>query len=660
MSYGSLLATCLVFFPRSAMACNYNQRCDGGRLLLSRDPPEDHIVRARLRGQDNLAMANWSNLPVEILETVLKHLQRKDVIQCQFTCRSWEKSSIKTSHKHVNLLSPASIDAFVRTIRTSPKMYGTYVTHLFLGNNFGTTMEDWDPRNEFAMLAKYCPNVEVILLMPPCIAFYQQVLRERYEGNWKKLRAINPPTKPEEIACYNAIINTMQDKVTYLTIGDQTMYGPNKAQPEIYADMLKNIKNFEHLRELNILLHSDKGITQFDQMIDSCRTLQELNLTLYPLTANQPVLDDDLEEVQVNTKITKLNAKQVIHTENAIDYIMKKFARLKVLHINDRYEDVPLLDLVTQAPIYSAGFLDRFCNYVKERPFMTVDNLFAQNMGDVVQHLAAHLSDLELRIPLTIHDYTDGLAFTYIALKAVDQFRFLDLHCVTGDVSLPFLNVLDQGGSHLHKLLITNEGESYPGRVYLQSDFNQLVAGAYLDRLFESCTDLMQLTLEKMVLIYCREQAAINRSIRQLKLKDCLIYGPIFYQLSVRLPELKILTVENWKNTNPDGRKKKDRRLNFFFDMPYSSLDILWLKSDEATEELHTQFYMKLNTKEGEHYYRATTNTLDIISAAVFRTQVSSAKTLTIQVRCKSLKKLQLSGWGISRLYRIPLAHLVL
>ena len=62
MSYGSLLATCLVFFPRSAMACNYNRRCDGGRLLLSRDPPEDHIVRARLRGQDNLAVCDGRNL----------------------------------------------------------------------------------------------------------------------------------------------------------------------------------------------------------------------------------------------------------------------------------------------------------------------------------------------------------------------------------------------------------------------------------------------------------------------------------------------------------------------------------------------------------------------------------------------------------------------
>ncbi|KAI8354153.1 hypothetical protein BD560DRAFT_407719 [Blakeslea trispora] len=62
MSYGSLLATCLVFFPRSAMACNYNRRCDGERLLLSRDPPEDHIVRARLRGQDNLAVCDGRNL----------------------------------------------------------------------------------------------------------------------------------------------------------------------------------------------------------------------------------------------------------------------------------------------------------------------------------------------------------------------------------------------------------------------------------------------------------------------------------------------------------------------------------------------------------------------------------------------------------------------
>ena len=29
---------------------------------MSRDPPEDHIVRARLRGQDNLAVCDGRNL----------------------------------------------------------------------------------------------------------------------------------------------------------------------------------------------------------------------------------------------------------------------------------------------------------------------------------------------------------------------------------------------------------------------------------------------------------------------------------------------------------------------------------------------------------------------------------------------------------------------
>ncbi|KAI8346780.1 hypothetical protein BD560DRAFT_493212 [Blakeslea trispora] len=75
MSYGSLLATCLVFFPRSAMACNYNRRCDGERLLLSRDPPEEHIVRARLRGQDNLAVCDGRNLKK------MKILGERDIVR---------------------------------------------------------------------------------------------------------------------------------------------------------------------------------------------------------------------------------------------------------------------------------------------------------------------------------------------------------------------------------------------------------------------------------------------------------------------------------------------------------------------------------------------------------------------------------------------------
>ncbi|OBZ88820.1 hypothetical protein A0J61_03130 [Choanephora cucurbitarum] len=600
-------------------------------------------------------MAKWNNLPVEILEAVLKGSSKTDVLQCQLTCRSWEKSCIKIAYKQVNLFSPSRIDAFVRTIRTSTKMHGVYVTDLFLGNHFGTTMKDWDPLNQFNMLVKFCPNVEVILLMPPCIAFYQQVMRERFDGNWKKLRAINSPNKPEELEYYNAIIMTMQEKVTFITIGDQTVYGPDKSQPELYNKMLSNLENFNNLKQLNIVYHTNKGITQYDSIIDACSTLNEINIVLYPLTESVDLGEDDYQEIQPNTNITKLNIKQVIHSERTIGYIMEKFTKAEILHINDKYENVPLLDLVVQAPTYSGDFLDRFCTYLKARKFIRADNLFAQNMDEVVHYLTTHLCDFELRIPLTIHDFSDGLAFTSISLNILNQFRFISLNCVTGDTSLPFLNVLDQGGRDLRKLLITNEGVSYPDRVRLQRDFNELVTGAYLDRLFEACVNLKHLTLEKMVLIYCREQAAINRSIRHLLLKDCSIYGPIFYQLSVRLPELRILTVENWKNTNPDGRKKADRRLNFFFDMPYTAFDYLCLKCDDSPEkEVHPLFYVKLSTIEGEFYFKGSSYTLDFISAAVFRTQVSSTKTLTIQIRCKCLRRLQLSGWGMNHFYRIP------
>ena len=57
------------------MACNYNRRCDGERLLLSRDPPEDHIVRARLRGQDNLAVCDGRNLKK------MKILGERDIVR---------------------------------------------------------------------------------------------------------------------------------------------------------------------------------------------------------------------------------------------------------------------------------------------------------------------------------------------------------------------------------------------------------------------------------------------------------------------------------------------------------------------------------------------------------------------------------------------------
>ncbi|KAI8092325.1 uncharacterized protein B0P05DRAFT_525806 [Gilbertella persicaria] len=477
-------------------------------------------------------------------------------------------------------------------------------------------------------------------------------MRERYEGNWKYLNMLQYPFDDKEIESYNYTVLAIRDTVKQLMICDSLSNAAPNFHTNQFSMMMNKLNEFKQLNKLDIRNHTNSPLTELDSMLDKCVQLEDLSITLHPIDlASEPFSQ---ETSQVNVKklkpmksVKQLTLNMLLNSQDALPYVMYKFPNAKHLNINYFYVFSQLGVEQEPKPFYTTEFLRAFSAYLQQMESVHIDDIQAQNLLDVVRCLQANANEIRLVVDVLFEEEFTGSSIDTLGIKLgfkpVPRMNYVSK---IGNHSLNFLNILRETANVLTSLKIECSKLDEPDFISQDMDFRHLYYGYFLDDIFTSCPKLKSLTLNDTTLMKLNPEAGINHSIETVKFFLVRFDLHVLFQLSVRLPVLKYLTIDIWSNCGSEGQHIPDSNNHYFVDMPYTSFNTFSFLDEHR--RYSDQFFMRLCTTKGEKYYIGSRDRLAESDYRVYNEAKVVKSLLSFDIRCRSIKKI---GVYVSTIY---------
>ncbi|KAI8979046.1 hypothetical protein BDF20DRAFT_835112 [Mycotypha africana] len=631
-------------------------------------------------------------------------------------------------HKEQKLLEEESKD-----------IVGKYVRRLYLKHIFSPHLRHWDAYDVLSNLVTYCPYTEeVILLDKPFRNFWVKLMSVRYEGYWQCLKRVSYPYRENEIEFYLLAILACRHTIEDILLCDQLTNRPRGDADYIYEkeyyQVASKLHEFTNLKTLTVKRHTHESIMKFNDMIDACPLLTELSITLYNSRSMQPIVSfqnySHPNNFMERKQISYLKLETVL-SQDVLSYIMKKFTSLRCLKLNMECDEANVGWMRKLHTNYNIDLIDQFIDYLRSITSYGIDHLYIRNIEDMLCrcHIGKeHTLEIRYDHDTKRHDEEDmdnKPRHRFRLVKEEEESSSLaTVFYPACHVDLPHIKIVDKCGEHLELLTLdmrqwsnynytriqrllagqrstspnatsvsvstlphvntlpNNESHESPEEMRQQnqeaSGMDQIMYNYHLDRLFRACTSLKRLNLIGLFLLDFDPYLSINQSIEHLSLHLCYIYIPIFYQLSVRLPQLKSLTVNGWYFVEPDGKAHIQTHHNFQIDMPYTAFEqISWLGGTKANTDSNNNndndfsipgsnisnsnnncyakkyFYLKVSTLTVEKYLKLDNHVIQLGSPEEFRRCLQNDQILTFHIRCKSLKKFTIKYYQFKRSYLV-------
>lgn len=223
-------------------------------------------------------MHSLQDLPFEIVQNIIDHLDSKDKLGCTTLCKSLYQASLESLYQHVTISTLDQFRLFLRSITHHPHNPNIHVKRLCItiGNwihndtyDYYSTMEERRPMmfTEFELLARFCVNLQH-LYFPYYVGDYWRFMQELdLQHFWLKLSDI-PALRDFQSGVL--VYQYMASRLVKLDLR-----GPFK-EPINLKNLLPQMHNLEVIRII------DKGITLdmdiMHQINNSVPRLEELEL----------------------------------------------------------------------------------------------------------------------------------------------------------------------------------------------------------------------------------------------------------------------------------------------------------------------------------------------------------------------------------------------
>ncbi|KAI9468438.1 MAG: hypothetical protein EXX96DRAFT_590632 [Benjaminiella poitrasii] len=170
------------------------------------------------------------------------------------------------------------------------------------------------------------------------------------------------------------------------------------------------------------------------------------------------------------------------------------------------------------------------------------------------------------------------------------------------------------------------------------------------------CRQLKRLYIKNAIMSECHQKRiTINPSVTHLYLEDCSVVNDAMYQLSLQLPNLRVIEVDlrGLSTKLREGKEREDQICLLVVDVPYTALESFTLlgSSDLLDRGTFSEIYLKIDTTAEIKYYHGDQNLrLHRCAAEDFEYSVRyyNDTCLCFDIRCKKFGRFEMRYQGFN------------
>ncbi|KAI8091045.1 uncharacterized protein B0P05DRAFT_297696 [Gilbertella persicaria] len=169
----------------------------------------------------------------------------------------------------------------------------------------------------------------------------------------------------------------------------------------------------------------------------------------------------------------------------------------------------------------------------------------SQNLDKVARMWQIDLVGGQLDIDLCFDNPTasENIGVDYVSNSTF----YMRLTSYVGNQYSKFLDVIQKAGSIITGLNVELEKIYMSTLLHQNEAIRNMTCGHYLDDIFAFCVNMKKVVIENANIVMCKPESGMKNSIETLKLSQVQYYSPLLFELSARLPNLKYLTINNFK-----------------------------------------------------------------------------------------------------------------
>ncbi|KAI8049335.1 hypothetical protein BDF21DRAFT_404659 [Thamnidium elegans] len=569
-------------------------------------------------------------LPLKILKFTFAHLEIKDLLQCQCTCKQWYEASVKLVYFNVKINSTQKSILYTRTITNSPRL-AKYLQIINVGNLLTRKIDEaTDLDNLLNVIIQHCPG---LLEFHGDEVDFTVWTRLTYAGNQGQLACLQriPPPTFKNIDDY--IYTALSFKKTLTTV---TLC----REPEIFIHshfsyssslqtLFDNIKNFSSLQHLKVGHYNIKFFSYWDTLIQDCPNLKSLTVRLYPESQYEPVKEASWP-IQQRYDIENLECDwEIIRCDQQLMYIMYKFPKLHSLKVTyDR--DSPHSRLRATSCL-SFKIICQFLQYASAIPSINI------NFGLFTEHLAyvwVNFMRMENNFRAVNIEYKHQSLSSKISTMHLEKsLSMLEFEVNLYDQHVPHLIFLKRAGSVIRSLTIGKLCNMLDRLSRRSKIYNLIKGDSWIYQTLQLCPQLQELTLDRPVNL----ETAPDVTFQHTELKSFTVTKITYNiqldflsRLSSNAPNLQELHLRYVEGSN---------RLDFqviTINMPFTRFRLLtWTSLANPNFVVDTlDYYIKLNTMMNTRHFFCCKEKLYPISQQQFG---MSPISLRFDITCQAL-----------------------
>ncbi|KAI8335597.1 hypothetical protein BD560DRAFT_451089 [Blakeslea trispora] len=585
------------------------------------------------------------DLPTEIHDQILAHLDTQTILEYQRVCRQWYKPANCILYTNLFLSSHLQVYKLIDTLEGSPHLRE-------LVKDVEVDIEQ-DPKPDpsetttrilkYSQLIQYTPNLDSFHYRSIPAYLYTLILQQVQQGQWKRLRVLRETGFHHNLPLgYYAVISAIQDRLEDIELDLTTLLDRNDgSQRYVFSSCINNETRFRKVKTLFCRWTGLNRTECLDDILSMCPVVTELTLDIWYLKHFGSL------PISPNTTVEDLCVYMYDLTYSNLDYIRHKFSNLKQLSLyvfsrpaDSEIEEFPEFTL-------SLDVIELLLDFTSKIKDVVISMRCLANTMDLFDAFSRLPSGGEMHIDLMVKTTypralnCNGLAI-YInpsrpkksMLEICPQQHGIELNKHT----IAYLNQLDDLVLHSKTAITLNN-------VTRTRDHRQLLL---------HCHQLKSLCMYGFKLDSMDTKWI---SLQKLVLQDCNFSQELLTHISYGSPALKTIHLINCSTlSNP---KKRYPPKPFIIDMPNTSIKYLLIKCN--TERKATSLALQIVRLNKSVCFEGRGGLLTSISTEQYDRIQPTDRLAKIEIVCQDIEGMSLSFYnrlsGHERFYELNAAQ---
>lgn len=523
----------------------------------------------------------WERLPFEILSFVFEYIDCMDedvasknqLFECQLVCKGWSKPAQAILYKDISLFTKGlteydteewrRFEQFVYTIKNIAPHLGVFVKKMTIRSYFNLYR---GCLHTLEYILKSCPKIEELYADKSSIQVVWPYLLTEQEDRLRNIKSILKEDTITDSTLYGFVAVKLKQSLTHLQLAIDVIVQPDHPMQWCYDYIIDRLHQFISLKSVHFTLVKFQSYHFLCQVIDKFSpTVNKLSFAYYiPFMSEEQELDEEaVKAIKPNYSVKEIYMETAIFL-HSISYLGIKFKGLEKIVIKNvvsfGYSEDQWFQGLTELCLllkeYEFGFsledeerIMQCC--IELTSAMPCDNrllVIEYNLKDrdndqddapwgIELKKDCNSSKIEVKVPKDddddyyyhtnwLHDYFPN-QIQLINIEQIKEF-YTDVWVAAQD-PLSAENSIDSVRQYISNNSLDKRSWTILNKVALSTTY----------------TSNTVISLGGMILCDMSQNLEYQRSnIKQLTLKNSVIYHGIFPTLSLQLPTLDTLIID--------------------------------------------------------------------------------------------------------------------